>query len=48
MSQCNMYEPKQALAQKEQVSKTTNSQKTAVKEAIKKDGRKQKKQGMQV
>lgn len=44
----NVYEPKQTLAQKEQVSKTTSSQKTEVKEAIKKDGRKQKKQGMQV
>lgn len=44
----NVYEPKQNLAQKETFAKATNRQKIEVKESIKKNGRKQKKQGMQI
>jgi hypothetical protein len=44
----NVYEAKQSLSQKEEISKTVKSQKIEVTDSIKRDGRKQKKQGMQV
>lgn len=42
----NIFEAKQPLAQKEQLAKDSKSQKAEVKEPIKKNGRKQKKQSM--